>query len=748
MSDNNVLKAQRYLNAMFGGHSDWVELDEDGITGTATMQGIIRAFQIQNGISSITGTVGPLTIQKMKDLGEIEKMDPNDDSSINVCLIQCALFCKGYNAGGITGIYYTTGVSAVKTMQEHAGLPVTGKINWKVWMGLLSMNWFKLAVQGNATTRLIQQQLNADWSDIIGVGPCDGVVSRQTALSLIGALQAAEGVTNELITNLNSLNFGEATTNNFPICLKSGQNSSEYIPFNKLVQYGLYFNGYNPERFDGIFDAITASRVVEFQRFYGLTDIDLVAEGEVNVSTMKSLLTSKGDTARKAKACDCATVLNLQQAKDLKVSGFTHVGRYLTGYVGSAHTPKFMTINEINNIKEAGLAVFPIYQDGGYYLEYFQNESQGTNDAQMAILAAERLGIPEHSTIYFAVDFDCYEYQMNLFIIPYFRKINLLFSNNEKNIKKYKVGIYAPRYICTKISELGLASTSFVADMSTGFSCNLGFPIPSNWAFDQFFEETFSSSPSFAIDKDAYSGRDVGVSTFDDVDEKTDDEIEQENRNAMLEIARCQYVYDVLDPLGYLDKVIDVGISYNKEIYLDSYAMGNTVVNVSAEVLTERRNIAETDYNIEISIDNTGNLTTGFKNQVDEITADLDLGELGNGKAFSDILDNIALSVKSGNIALTCKYITPKQIKMSISVSSPDLLPEDPDIEAGITVETIFSITINDSSNDQFDAEAFATATLQVVAVVVVVAAICFVASTGVGAVLEFLVNGGFLILT
>ena len=35
-------------------------------------------------------------------------MDPNDTPQVNVCLIQCALFCKGYAAGGITGIYYTS----------------------------------------------------------------------------------------------------------------------------------------------------------------------------------------------------------------------------------------------------------------------------------------------------------------------------------------------------------------------------------------------------------------------------------------------------------------------------------------------------------------------------------------------------------------------------------------------------------------------------------------------------------------
>lgn len=309
MSDQNVKAAQKYLNAMFGGHKDWVKLDEDGKTGTAVMQGIIRAFQIQNGISTITGTVGPLTINTMKKLAIITKMDPNDTPQVNVCLIQCALFCKGYAAGGITGIYYTSGVNAVKKMQENAGLEVTGKIDWKVWSGLLSLNWFTKVSGGDSNIVLIQQQLNSDWSDVIGVGPCDGIASRQTILSLVGALQAAEGVTTELITDLNSVNFGDATTNAFPGTLQNGQNSTKYVPFNKIAQYGLYFNGYNPGRFDGVFDSTTESKVSEFQEFYGLTGIGLVTKGKVNVSTMKSLLTSKGDTNR-AGAIDISTKIS------------------------------------------------------------------------------------------------------------------------------------------------------------------------------------------------------------------------------------------------------------------------------------------------------------------------------------------------------------------------------------------------------------------------------------------------------
>lgn len=664
----------------------------------------------------------------MKSLPVIEKMDPDDESSVNVCLIQCALFCKGYNAGGITGIYYTTGVSAIRELQQDAGLTVTGKIDWKVWAGLLSINWFKQVSGGDSITRLIQRQLNSDWSDVIGVGPCDGVVSRQTALALVGALQAAEGVTTELITDLNSVNFGNATTaafEAFPGRLKNGQNSTAYVPFNKLAQYGLYFNGYNPGRFDGIFDSTTSSQIAEFQEFYCLTGIGLVNVGEVNVSTMKSLLTSKGDTGRRAKACDCATVLNRQQAIDLKKAGYTHVGRYLTGSVGADHTPKFITFDEIKCIEEAGLSVFPIYQDGGYYLEYFQKPSKGAEDGQTALLAAKRIGIPANTTIYFAVDFDCYEYQIDYFIVPYFRRINLFF-NSEINDKNYKVGIYAPRYVCTKISELGLAETSFVADMSTGFSCNLGFPIPSNWAYDQFYEMTFSSSPSFPIDKDAYSGRDKGFTKFDEVEEKTPEELEEENRKAQVEIARNQYIYDVLDPLGYLDKIMDIGISYNKEILLGTYSSPAGEVELTAEFSTEIKNPAESEYNIEIGIDNSGALTLGCQNQIAEISSELELSNIDGADSFGDMLSDIALSVKSGNITFNVKSVSSFYIELSICVSSDDLMPEDDEIEASISVELTFKITLNNSGDNQFDTEkVLGLVAVGVAATVAAVAIIC-----------------------
>ena len=75
-----------------------------------------------------------------------------------------------------------------------------------------------------------------------------------------------------------------------------------------------------------------ATNVAAFQKKYGLTGMIKDKSGEVGVSTMKSLLTSKGDTDRLALACDCSTVLNESQARDLYNAGYRYIGRYFNGY--------------------------------------------------------------------------------------------------------------------------------------------------------------------------------------------------------------------------------------------------------------------------------------------------------------------------------------------------------------------------------------------------------------------------------
>lgn len=698
MADENVRKAQKYLNSMYGHRSEWVKLDEDGMTGTGTCKGIIRAFQIENGISPVTGTVGNITLNKMRSLSDISKMNANDPGNPNVCILQCALFVKGYNAGGITGVYYTTGVNAVKQYQSDAGLPVTGIIDWKVWMGLVSINWFKKTNDGDKMIVKIQQQLNAEWSDIIGVGPCDGIVSRFTSYALIAALQAAEGIYTSFIGSIDKRNFGDQTVAKFPGVLKQGKNGS-YVKYNKLVQYGLYLNGYDAGRFDGNFDSSTKSKVEAFQEFYALTGIGLVTSGEVNCATMKSLLTSKGDTGRKAKACDCSTVLNKQQALDIKNAGYQVVGRYLTGTANGKR--KFITFEEIKNIESAGLRVFPIYQDGGYKVQYFQNLRQGIVDAHTAITAAKRIGVPDGTTIYFAVDFDCYDYQMKSFIVPYFKKLNLVF-NSETNNKKYKVGIYAPRYICSYISKKGLAKYSFVADMSSGYSCNLGYRIPKNWAFDQFFEFNertggqFPSSPSFDLDKVGYSGSDKGITTFDKMPYMSPDQLAEKNSNIILDIQRDQYVYNVFEPLGYLDKVYNSSLTYKKEFLLDTILLNGLTIKITAEVSgTLTTNFDSTP--ITIDLNNEGELTASCEAEIEGMIAGMEIKDFKNidliNSTINDLKD-VAKSVTSGQIGVKVN-LNGTYPKLTFVITTKDIFPDSAAVDQEITVEISFEIIPN-----------------------------------------------------
>ena len=186
----------------------------------------------------------------------------------------------------------------------------------------------------------------------------------------------------------------------------------------KIIQIGLNANNYRCA-INGIFDSNISNLIKEFQTF-----MKLKVTGIADKSTIKSLLTSNGDINRQALACDCATILNYNKAKALKESGYICVGRYLTGTVGNSR-PKNLSKEELNDIFKAGLRVFIIYQDGAHKKEYFQNDplNRGKTDAEIANKTSLSLGLPMNTIIYFAVDYDFVDYEVNDLIIPYFEGI-------------------------------------------------------------------------------------------------------------------------------------------------------------------------------------------------------------------------------------------------------------------------------------------------------------------------------------
>lgn len=488
--DLMVLAAQRWVNETYKGKKGYEVVEETGKTGWPTMRSLIRALQIEEGIGEPNGSFGPTTT----------KLCPTVSASTKnqnlIKIVQSALYCKGYNPSAISGNYGPNTQEAVFKLQSDAGLPITdGVVTPMIFKALLSMDAYVLLSKGDPKIRTIQRGLNNKYYKTIGVMPCDGIYSRGTNTALIYGLQIEEG-----IAGANG-HFGPGTSSHCPV-LKQGDNSR----FVTILKYALYCNNQDAQSFTTSFDASTKSAVYEFQKFSGLN-----ATGVADLQTWKSLLISTGDPSRKGKACDCATRLTPAKAKSIKAAGYDIVGRYLANVPGGLD--KKLTSSELSTIFAAGLSVFPIFQLAANKRDYFTS-ARGTSDARQAIQAALEFGFPKNTIIYFAVDFDAMDYDVDVAILKYFEAVKAEFDKN--NARHYKIGIYAPRNVCSRVSNAGYACTSFVCDMSTGFSGNLGYPLPKNWAFDQISTiKVGSGDGSIEIDNNICSGRDNGVSKFE-----------------------------------------------------------------------------------------------------------------------------------------------------------------------------------------------------------------------------------------
>ncbi|MFT8823658.1 glycoside hydrolase domain-containing protein, partial [Liquorilactobacillus satsumensis] len=493
--DQMVLATQQWLNKTYGGVSGFGNVPEDGKTGWTTVYGLTRALQHELGITDLVDNFGPTTKQKFNNLAS--KIIAGYSGNI-VYIIQGGFWCKGINPGAFDGKFTSETAAAVSAMKEDAGLAETGSsLNGNFMAALLNMSAFVLVANGDARIREMQQQLNHDYLAYTGILPCDGIYQRDTNTALIYALQAEE----KLSTSIANGAYGPTTKADTPT-IKAGDQSN----FVRILQWGLYVNNkaYTGD-FDGNYDSAVVTAVKNFESDQALTTTDGTSAG---VDIFMSLLTSAGNPDRSAVACDTSYQLTTARVEVLKNAGYSIVGRYLTGTVGSTtKRNKNLTTDEITTITDGGLKIFPIYQDGASDSENYFTASQGTADATKAVYAAQNLGFKEDVVIYFAVDADIQDGDIASTAEVYFNALYDIVTSYG-----YGVGIYGTRNITQKIIKAGLADKAYVSDMSTGYSGNLGFSMPDEWAFDQFAEISIGD---FAIDKVATTSvRETATNSF------------------------------------------------------------------------------------------------------------------------------------------------------------------------------------------------------------------------------------------
>ncbi|MGK5627148.1 glycoside hydrolase domain-containing protein [Streptomyces sp. URMC 123] len=508
--DERVLQAQKWVNSTYKDVSGFVAAPENGKTGWPTMYAFTRALQHELGITSLSNSFGPTTMAKLESYGDI---GPDEPKRNIVKIIQAAFWCKGYNPGGISGEFtmYTQG--AVEAMMKDLG--IGGQFNYKmkpkVFKALLTMDAYVLTPGGRESIRSVQQWLNSRYYDrsTFFLIPTDGHFSRDVQRSLYLAIQYEMGMNDSQANGI----FGPGTQAGLKSRTLQVGSSGVFV---RLFRAAMIFNN-REVAFNDTFDGALSGDVSSFQAFSMLA-----RTGAADFQTWCQLLVSTGDPSRPGNAADCIQTVTDARAKALKAAGYDIVGRYLDERASNNPLNKKLQPGELETIFRNKLRVFPISQYYGGEAKYF-NYPQGFQDALGAHAAAVKHGFNRGTVIYFAVDYDATDEEIAQYVIPYFNGISA--GLNSKG-KRYLHGVYGSRNVCAKVSKETTARWSFVSGMSTGFSGNMGFPLPENWSFNQIATVSVGSGDGrIEIDKDiARANADPGVGSVNSGSYSTVDE--------------------------------------------------------------------------------------------------------------------------------------------------------------------------------------------------------------------------------
>lgn len=502
MSDLMVLKAQQFINSTYnkGATLGIAAVPENGNTSWTVMYALTRALQHELGITNLSDGFGPTTLSTLQTKFPVINASTKTPENI-LKIIQSGLYCKGYDGGKIDGTYNPTVQASVTQLKKDMGvssaLPGSG-IEPKVFKGLLNMDPYVLISGGNPSIRQIQQWLNGRYVKRrdFQIIPAEGYHSRTVAQCMLFAIQYEAGMADGVANGV----FGPGTQSSLKNHVLQVGSTGIWA---QLFTAAMILNKRSVAF--GSFTAEVSTAVTAFQTF-----AKLPTTGKADFATWSSLLVSYGDQSRAGSACDGVTKITDARAKALYAAGYRYVGRYLYNPSTKNLLEKQIQPGELATIASNGLRCFPIYQTFNNSVDYF-TPAQGAQDAEDATFWAKKFGFKDGTIIYFSVDYDALDGEVTSNVLPYFRALNnaLLSSSG------YKVGIYGARNVCQRVFDEGLSSTSFVCDMSSGFSGNLGYPLPTNWAFDQIDTVSVGTGDSLIeIDKNISSGRDIGQNTY------------------------------------------------------------------------------------------------------------------------------------------------------------------------------------------------------------------------------------------
>ncbi|MCV0393956.1 MAG: TIGR02594 family protein [Rhizobiaceae bacterium] len=184
-----------------------------------------------------------------------------------------------------------------------------------------------------------------------------------------------------------------------------------------------------------------------------------------------------------------------QFAERLANAGVKAAIRYYNHRNSTVFPSKCLTAAELNALHGAGISVAVVFQQrggaGGNIGDL--DAASGRRDAQRALTLARQVGQPQHSAIYFAVDWDYYKPQQLARITPYFQNVRAALAG------QYLVGVYGSGTVGNHLKRQGLVDHIWLSG-SIGWSGTRQALEEGNWSLFQKYMERRSEIGGFGYD--------------------------------------------------------------------------------------------------------------------------------------------------------------------------------------------------------------------------------------------------------
>lgn len=159
----------------------------------------------------------------------------------------------------------------------------------------------------------------------------------------------------------------------------------------------------------------------------------------------------------------------------LKRSGVTLVLRYLNPLGPSE---KEATESEARAIASAGMQMGLVSEGWGDFAHGGVSAAAGQRDADHALVRAPLLGAPDGAGVYFAVDCDASEQQIDKLVLPYFASIASILR------PRFRVGVYGSGLVCSRVLSARLADLAWLS-ASMGWRESREFLASGAWSLAQ-----------------------------------------------------------------------------------------------------------------------------------------------------------------------------------------------------------------------------------------------------------------------